>query len=107
MPFIEVIFNSQDLALSVTSERVNEILELVNIWFLNIKRATVSHLETLFYCFMCAFQLHIYCSSFELVAFNSREAVCSASSISYNKGPGVMETVFESFNSISMMLFED
>ena len=50
MPFIEVIFNSQDLALSVTSERVNEILELVNIWFLNIKRATVSQLETLFYC---------------------------------------------------------
>ena len=46
MTFIGVLFNSQDLTLSVTPERVKEILELVNIWLLK-STATLKEQQSL------------------------------------------------------------
>ena len=103
MTFIGVLFNSQDLTLSVTPERVKEILELVNIWLLK-STATLKELQSLIgklsFIASCVHSSRIFIARLLnsiLVAVNSREAVCSASSISYNKGPDVVETVFESF----------
>ena len=46
MTFIGVLFNSHDLTLSVTPERVKEILDLVNIW-LRKSTATLKELQSL------------------------------------------------------------
>ena len=46
MVFIGVLFNTDDLTLSVTAERVQEILELVSMWFQK-KSATLQELQSL------------------------------------------------------------
>ena len=46
MTFIGVLFNGHDLTLSVTQERVKEILELVKIW-LRKSTATLKELQSL------------------------------------------------------------
>ena len=46
MVFIGVLFNTEDMTLSVTPERVQEILDLVNLWLLK-STATLQELQSL------------------------------------------------------------
>ena len=111
MTFIGVLFNSQDLTLSVTPERVKEILELVNIWLLK-STATLKELQSLIgklsFIASCVHSSRIFIARL-LNWLRSIPEKQSAQPVPSHITKDLMwwKRFLKVFNGISMMLLED
>ena len=70
MTFIGVWFDTEELTLSATPERVQEILDVVHTWLR--KHSTIFGGKTVFRIFMCSREQGFHSQNFELVEANSR-----------------------------------